>query len=314
MARRPIWSTIRLQAFLLPLWCLLLACRSSSTGGAPASPTPAPTPSAQTDVCAPTSSTSGPVTDPNGPFFHQVVAARTSDGVTLGDARQVLDHASVPDGVRLADGSVRIYYVNGSDGGVWVARLDGMTATPVGPISLNGVRSPRGVVDPDATAVGGGRIRLAYLSGFGAPGSTGSRAICLAESTDGENFTVVAAAVEFGAGDTTTDPSLLQLPDGTWLMAMSRGQQTVLARSADGLRFALGETLTVGGVPEIASAGGGRVRLYVCARGIVSYTSGDGGRSWQAEGTVVDPASGPRIVCDPSFVAGADLFLYKTQY
>lgn len=31
------------------------------------------------------------------------------DGITLTDARQVIDHASVPDGVRLPDGSVRVY-------------------------------------------------------------------------------------------------------------------------------------------------------------------------------------------------------------
>ncbi|MBI3264684.1 MAG: hypothetical protein HYZ58_16290, partial [Acidobacteria bacterium] len=194
---------------------LAIACGSASTPTSPSAPSSPSSPAAAQDACAVTGGASGPVTDPNGPFFHQVVVARTGDGTTLRNARLVLEHASVPDGVRAADGSVRIYYVNGEDGGVWVARLEGDMVTPIGPIRLNGVASPRGVVDPDATLVGG-RIRLVYLSGFGAPGGSASRAMCIAESTDGQSFTVVAKAIEFGAGDMTTDPSVVQLGDGTW--------------------------------------------------------------------------------------------------
>jgi hypothetical protein len=50
---------------------------------------------------------------------------------------------------------------------------------------------------------------------------------------------VVGPACDIPAGDTITDPSLARLADGSWLMAMSRGQQTVMARSADGVRFAV---------------------------------------------------------------------------
>jgi hypothetical protein len=254
----------------------------------------------------------GPVADPAGPYFHQVVLARTPDGVRLQGARQVLDHASVPDGVRLPDGTLRIYYVNGAEGSVWVARVDGETVTPVGPIVLDGVESPAGVVDPDATLMPDGRVRLAYLSGFGPPGSGRQRAMCLAESVDGVRFAVLGAAIRL-ADDTTTDPSLARLGDGTWLMALSRGQQTVMARSADGLRFESYSTLGFGGVPEVASLEDGRVRLYVCAGGIESYLSADAGRSWSREATVVAPGTGgKRIVCDPSLVAGAGVFLYKT--
>jgi hypothetical protein len=253
-----------------------------------------------------------PITDPGGPYYHQVVSARTSDGVLITGARQVLDHASVPDGVRMGDGSIRIYYVNGAEGAVWVARQDGDAVTPIGPIAINGVLRPRGVVDPDATRLADGRIRLAYLSGFGAPGGATSRAMCLADSPDGEHFTVVGPAVSFGVTDTTTDPSLVQLTNGTWLMAMSRGQTTVLARSADGISFTLGETLSYGGVPELATLADGRVRLYVCANGIESYVSANDGTSWQREGTVITPGGAARIVCDPSLVAGAGVFLYKT--
>lgn len=294
--------------------CIVLSMcggsRAGTTTTSPSSPSPAGQASA---ACAVTPNPApGPVTDPSGPFFHQVVAARTDDGVTLREARRVLEHASVPDGVRLSDGSIRIYYVNGAESGVWVARMDGENVVPLAPISINDVLRPLGVVDPDAVRLPDGRIRLAYLAGFGPPGSESTRAICLADSTDGERFTVVGAALTFPAGDMTTDPSLVQLPGGAWLMALSRGQTTVLARPSDGRRFTAGETLGFGGVPELSVLSDGRVRLYVCASGIESYISSDGGLTWQREATVVSPPPGGGVVCDPSMVAGTDVFLYKT--
>lgn len=253
----------------------------------------------------------GPVTDPNGPFFHQVAVARSTDGVNISEPREVLQHASVPDGVRLADRRVLIYYVNGAEGAVWVARFDGVTATPIGPIAINGVTSPQGVVDPDATLLADGRIRLAYLNGFGSPGGS-SRAVCLADSENGVSFTVTGAAILLN-DSSTTDPSMTRLADGTWLMAMSRGQTTVMSRSSDGLTFQPYDTLTFGGVPEVATLADGRVRLYVCSDGIVSYGSRDQGRSWTREATVVPRNTlGRRIICDPSWVTGAEWFIFKT--
>jgi len=45
-------------------------------------------------------------------------------------------------------------------------------------------------------------------------------------------------------------------------------------------------------VPELAALADGRVRLYVCARGIESYLSSDQGASWTREGSVVAPEPG----------------------
>lgn len=306
---------MRLARLLASLACavLLSMCGGSRAGTSttsPSSPSPTGQPAA---ACAVTPNPSpGPVTDASGPFFHQVVAARTDDGVTLREARRVLEHASVPDGVRLADGSIRIYYVNGAENGVFVARMDGDSVSPIGPIWIDGVLRPLGVVDPDAVRLPDGRIRLAYLAGFGGPGSESPRAICLADSTDGERFTLVGAALTFPPGDPTTDPSLVQLRSGAWLMALSRGQTTVLARSGDGRTFTTGETLGFGGVPELSRLDDGRLRLYVCAAGIESYVSSDDGSTWTREATVVNPPSGGGVVCDPSRVAGTDVFLYKT--
>ena len=298
---------------LLGLALLSSACGSPTTAASPAPPPPSPAPSGVTGCEVRPGGAAGPVTDPSGPFYHQVAVAPTDDGVRIGAARQVLDHASVPDGVRTAQGDVLVYYVNGLDGGVWVARIDGPSASSLGPISIDGVSAPAGVVDPDATRLPDGRIRLAYLSGFGTPGASGARAMCLADSTDGIRFTVVGPAMRLPENEVITDPSLLRLADGTWLMAMSRGQQTVLARSADGLSFTTYDTVSYGGVPEVAPAPGGRVRLYVCARGIESYLSADAGRTWSREATVVPSGTlGRSLVCDPSFVDGASLFVFKT--
>ncbi len=252
----------------------------------------------------------GPVLDPAGPYYHQVWAAPTAGGSALTDAAQALDHASVPDGVRAPDGSILVYFVNGETGGVWVGRLEAGTIEPIGPIALDGVGEPLGVVDPNARHVSSGRrIRLAYLSGFGPPGG-GERSICLAESRDGVRFRVVARALV--ASDGETDPPVVRPGSGRWLLAISRGRETVLARSADGKRFTRWLTLPYGGVPELASLGGDRVRLYVCAHGIVSYVTGDGGATWTYETTVAAPPPGGGAVCDPSRVAGTDVFLYKT--
>lgn len=258
-------------------------------------------------MCAPsTSSPAGRITDPNGPYFHRVAVGQTTDGIRVTGTRHVLEHASVPDGVRAPDGRILIYYVDGDNGSVWVANYASGVATPLAPISINGVNRPGGVVDPDAF-VTDGRIRLAYLSAqFN---TSAGRSMCLAESSDGVNFTVIATALT--TTESWTDPSVTRLQTGAWLMAISSGTSTVMARSTDGLAFVAGERLAFGGVPEVTTLDDGRVRLYVCSRGIESYLSADAGRTWTREGVVIEPSG---LTCDPSRVSGTDLFIYKTGY
>lgn len=287
----------------------VLGCGGSAV--APTTPTPGggALPASGASLCtARPNPNPGPVLDPNGPMFHQVVVARSVDGLTVTDARIVQPAGSVPDGVRAPDGRVLVYYINGAQHGVWVgtAAADGWSAS--GPITIDGVRDPLGIVDPDAYRVGA-RIRLAYLANFT---TANERAICLAESDDGVSFRSLGMAVDLRNAGTITDPSVVQLPNGSWLMALSAGQTTRLARSTDGLAFTMGETLTFGGVPELALTGDGAVRLYVCAAGIVAYRSTDT-VAWQREQPVVSRGpNGSMLVCDPSRVAGTDVFVFKT--
>ncbi len=253
------------------------------------------------------------VTDRNGPYYHQVAVADSPDGASAAAATQLLDHASVPDGVRRADGTLLVYYINGEDGALWAARLQDTVATPIGHVWIDGIEAPVGAVDPDASLLANGDVRLTYLGDLGPPSATHQPGtICIADSKDGIHFTVRGRAIRFD--DTvTTDPSLVQLKDGSWLMAVSQGQTTVLARSSDGLSFERAQTLTYGGVPELATLPDGRLRLYVCARGIESYLSSDNGLTWAHEGSVVRSVpGGKKIICDPSYVQGAGILLYKT--
>ena len=297
-----------LRALTVPAIVGAAACAGSET---PSQPGPSPT--SQAVSCTPRASSNGqPITDPNGPYFHQTLIARTADGLTLADPHQVLDHASVPDGVRRVDGSVLVYYVNGAAASTWVARIVDDTAQVIGPITVDGVPSPAEVVDPDVQTLPDGKVRMFYLNGFGAPAGT-ARAMCSADSDDGVRFTTRGPAFVWSTGESFTDPSVVRLADGSWLMAISLGQQTVMARSNDGATFTREGTLPLGGVPELAIAPDGAVRLYVCSAGIVAYRSSDAGRTFARERTIVGPGfAGHPIVCDPSLVAGAGLFVFKT--
>jgi hypothetical protein len=304
----PALAGVPLAVFCVLLLSLSAACGRQATSSSPAAPSLS-TPGLG-NLCAPTQSApAGPLSDPNGPYFHRVAVGHTTDGVRITNIVHVLEHASVPDGVRLATGEVLVYYVDGADNSLGVASLTGAAAQPLGAITLNGIARPNGIVDPDAQMVGG-RVRLFYLGGFGSPTPANPRAMCVAESSDGRNFTVIGSALTF-SGELWTDPSVVPLASGGWLMAVSAGNNTVMARSNDGLTFVAGERLTYGGVPELAALADGRVRLYVCAQGIQSYVSGDRGSTWNHEGTVLNPGG---LTCDPSLVAGTDRFVFKTGY
>lgn len=315
-------------SILIP--ALLVGCGSSS----PASPSASA--SASTSASTTTSSTSSsgssssavsasspcrvtqsspgtPVTAPEGPYYHYAAVGTTTDGLRVTGLTEALNHASVPDGVRLPDGTIGVYYVNGEFNGVYLGRLQGSTITAGSPIVLDGVTRPNGVVDPDAYIVDG-KVRLAYLAGFGTQLGA-PRAMCIAESSDGINFTTLSEAWALGAGSQSTDPSVIRMRDGSWLMAISDGTSTRLGRSSNGLQFTQFATTSAGGVPELALLDDGRPRLYVCSQpGITAHVSSDNGSTWTQEAVVI-PANafpGRRAICDPSYVAGANTFIFKT--
>lgn len=289
--------------------CGLLTGACGSSGSNPVEPSPSGgtsrTPTAACQISA--TSTSGPVLQL---FSHTITVGSTTDGLSLTGLTEVLPKASVPDGVVLPDGSVGIYYVDATTHAVWLGRWTGGALVPVSAITIDGVPAPEGVVDPDATNLGG-QVRLAYLAGFADPWAV--RAMCLADSDDGINFQSVSVAWRLGVGATQTDPSLIRLPSGTWLMAISDGHTTRIGQSSGGLSFSEISTMTEGGVPELSLTPEGNPRLHVCQlNGIGSHVSADGGFTWAEERIVVSLNRFPgRMVCDPSYVPAAGLFIFK---
>lgn len=245
--------------------------------------------------------------DPKSPYFDQLGVAFSADGRTASGYGEALAHASAPDATRLPDGSVGVYYNSGETGGIWLARLAGASLSPVSAITVNGVLRPKWMSDINVELIGG-KVRMIYLNG------ERGRRFCVAESSDGLNFQTVALAISFGG--TEADPTVVRLPDGSWLMAFSRENHTGIgfARSGDGLSFSEFATATYGVVPELALTSDGRARLYVCAgRGVDSYVSSDNGSQWTREGQVISAdVVGRRIVCDPTYLPGSGVFIFKT--
>lgn len=301
-----------LQFVCASITVVLVAC-SGGSGTAPTAPSSASTTTpagGQVAGCEVTvqSSLLPLIDDPKSPYFDQIGVARSSDGATATGFSEALAHASAPDGTRLPDGTTGVYYHNGETGGaVWLARLTGTSLTPVGAISIDGVARPRWVADVNTDLVNG-RVRMIYMVG------DGRRRFCVAESTDGLNFTTRALAIEFGG--TEADPTVVQLRDGSWLMAFSRENHTGIgfAKSGDGLTFTQTATANYGVVPELAMVSDGRVRLHVCGGGgVISLLSSDGGTTWSPEGTVIlRSATNRAIVCDPTYIAADSVFVFKT--
>lgn len=246
---------------------------------------------------------------PKSPYFDYLGVASSTDGRTASGFVEALAHASAPDATRLPDGTIGVYYNSGETGGIWLARLMGSTLTKVSAITVNGVLRPERMADVNVDLING-KVRMFYLNGLG-PG--GGRTFCVAESSDGLSFTIIAAAIQFPG--TEADPTVVRLSDGSWLMAFSRESHSGVgfARSSDGLTFTQFSTAAIGAIPELAIAPDGRPRLYVCSGGVQSYISSDAGTTWTREGTVIDAtAVGRRIVCDTSYLAAEGRFIFKT--
>lgn len=291
----------------LTAFSVLAAC-----GGAASPTTPTPTPTTTTTSiagCEITTSSDGlpMISEPKGPYHDYLGIATSVDGTTATGYVEALPHASASDATRMPDGSIGVYYNSGETGGIWLARLAGSTLTKVSAITVNGVLRPKWMSDVNVELING-KVRMFYMNGEN-PGRT----FCVAESSDGLTFTVIALAIRFTG--TEADPTVVQLRNGSWLMAFSRDNHRGVgfARSTDGLTFTQFSTATYGVVPELALTTDGRARLYVCTSGVESYVSSDAGVTWTREGTIIMPSAvGRGIVCDPTYLASDGIFVFKT--
>ena len=233
-----------------------------------------------------------PVSRQSGLFAHTVYMTTTENGLKFPDlkGRRIIPHASVPEGVTGPDGNLWVYFVNGIRGrhGIFAARRrwDERWET-IGCVRLDG-KFDGNAVDPDIVRLPDGRYRLYYYRGrFIDPGPPPPpqepHPIYSAVSVDGLNFSV--EGIVFSEPG-VTDPSVVQLPGGTWLMALAAPQGVIFASSPDGLSFqATGVELPPNGIPELAVLPNGQLTLYL--RQV--YFSYDGGGSWVVQPDITIP-------------------------
>ncbi|MBI3538345.1 MAG: exo-alpha-sialidase [Chloroflexi bacterium] len=263
------------------------------------------------------------VPDPEGPSFHQVLIAKSTDGLNWEtDNRILIDQASVPEVVRFSDGRLGIYAVDGSGQGgpgyVYAESRDGGKTWTCGKMNFAGFGA-----DPDIVWVAENTMRLysvMFPFGPGQPPSPGQNtkpnSVNSAISTDGKNFSVEEGTRLEGVN--YTDPDVIRVGN-EWFMYVSTGPTAWAAKSNDGLKFEL-----IGKVNETGAVSGsfvfpdGKIRHYYCANsGIESALSDTGGSVWKKEiGIRIPKAENVKIVCDPSIISDGKSgywMVYKIQ-
>ncbi|KAA3662375.1 MAG: exo-alpha-sialidase [Chloroflexi bacterium] len=243
---------------------------------------------------------------------HHAYLTYTEDGLNFspGEEQRIIEHASVPDVVIGPDGALWVYFVNGRPGqhGIFVARqMPNNSWEIVDCVRLNG-QFEGNAVDPDITRLPDGRYRLVYFLGNfvnrGTLGPNDPHPIYSAISDDGLNFAIENELISV---ENVTDPSVVQLPNGSWLMALARRSGVLLASSADGNQFSLMDvSLPPEGIPELALLPDGRLVLFL--RQI--HISSDGGLTWEVQSEKRVPGNG----ADPSmteFPGGGYAFVWK---
>ncbi|HIJ62255.1 MAG TPA: DUF4214 domain-containing protein [Rhodospirillaceae bacterium] len=181
------------------------------------------------------------------------------------------NHKSQPDMVRVTQAA------DGSWSGPTAISIDGSANSPYW--------------DPSILILADGTYLLAYSTGvFGSGGLTAAGvAINTAVSTDGINFSGSRPAFSVSSTQQVSDPSIVQLADGSFLMSvgnMTAGHGVVFYSSADGRNFTpTSVTLSQSELaPDLLLLADGSVRLFTATSGgIGSFISHDNGHSWVSE-------------------------------
>lgn len=317
-------SRLAASVATLTTTAVLAACAQAPSAGptttttttTKASTTQMPADKAQSPGCIKRDHYGAPrqIEDPQGPYYHTVWLSQLS-GLEVTNAEAIIQHASVPDGVRTSDNKTLIYYVSGETGGMHVGSWDGTTFADISAVTFDGHTPYVGPVDPDAILLDDGTIRLAFLDvDLGPNPDNEHRVICIADSADGKSFKTVGTVLEGTQGQPITDPSITRVGN-KWFLAISEGQASRIYTSDDGRTFREVATTSAGGVPEIKALPDGTLRLFVCGAGIVALDSADGGLTWSDSAVILSPSPN-EIRCDPSVVESVEqersTFLYKT--
>lgn len=263
--------------------------------------------------------TSDPFNDPNGPYYHQIYTANSTNGIDFTRNNDILiENASVPDTIMMPDGTLYAYAVDGarrSISGILVARSKDNGATwEQGSAKLSS--SSKAVADPEVVLLEDGSIRMYYIVApfvpMGqSPDPNSISQVKSAISTDGVNFTE-ENGIRFEYAQ-ITDPDLIKI-DNTWHMYLSQGPRLISTTSKDGMSFSYsGVIREKGSVSKTVSIDNGEYRQFYCDSGIKSATTLDG-ITWQNESGTRIEQQDDETVCDPSPIQVGDnwLMLFKS--
>ncbi|MFA5926582.1 MAG: sialidase family protein [Patescibacteria group bacterium] len=264
-----------------------------------------------------------PYGDKNGPYYHKVYKATSTDGLTFSGKELVADKSSVPDVVRMADGTLFLYAVDGAKRStqglmVSVSKDNGKTWKQ-GSVSIPTNGEVFVPADPQAVLLDDGQIRLFFvafpakkppLDANGVPIPTNElNKIKTAISTDGLNFTLESGS-RYETTEILTDPDVVKI-GGKWFMYLAKGSKQIAFSSSDGQTFNLEKTIrTDGAISKTVDVGGGTYRQFFCKAGIASATTTDGLNFINDSGVRLAENTG-EIYCDPTPVkVGTEWQLY----
>lgn len=266
-----------------------------------------------------------PYGDKNGPFYHKVYKATSTDGLTFTGKKLIADKSSVPDVVKMPDGKLFIYAVDGArrstQGLMVMVSSDNGETWKTGSFSIEVTGEPFAPADPQAVLLDDGRIRLFFvafpmkkpaLDANGVPIPSGEKyKIKSAISTDGLNFEE-EEGIRYESTDILTDPDIVKI-GSQWFMYMAKGSEQIAASSTDGLTFKLEKTIRPdGAISKTVDIGEGKFRQFFCKSGISSAVMTDGLNFTNDPGSRIAETTG-EIVCDPTpvKVGSGWLLFYK---
>mgnify|MGYP005842532941 CR=1 FL=1 len=242
---------------------------------------------------------------------HVVGSATSADGLAwTRDEGVRISRASVPAAINDNDGRILLYYVKPPDEPgrpetvACAVSTDGLRFEPETGFRIDGFSALK-AVDPSIVRDEDGRFRLYYLASNhpgGPAAGPNPHAIHLALSDDGLRFQESGPVFEYPG---LVDPDVFRFA-GQWWMYVFAGDGTVIARSADGLRFAYEGVLALPGWGTTAPVAlpDGRLRLYAfdqktsAGNTVCSFVSQDG-MQWTAEEEVRLAAAPDEQITDP---------------
>jgi len=199
---------------------------------------------------------------------------------------------------------IAFYYVSGTQHGIWRAnkKPDGTWDRGM-KIILDGVFNGN-AVDPDVIRLEDGRYILYYFLGNFVEPFPSNQGLYCAISNDGINFKTEGKIIELQG--LFTDPTVVRLTNGNYLLATVSGMDLIIATSTDGIKFIQnGSVIRNAGIPELTLLNNGSIRLfYNSAGGICSYISTDNGKTWQIESGL--RLSAQFFIADPSVIKRSD--------